>query len=151
MLNKEQSLAFFLPLLVAAVLGLMNQYRYESLYGELDNSGVLTQATIISKQLIRRGTDRPNFAYEMLVGFTVGERMLRGRVLVTNGFYNQHEPSEVVPIRYLPDDPKIREIDPAMRDKSARSNLVIICILVFIGFANIIIVGGKTELSHRNE
>jgi hypothetical protein len=135
-----------LPFAGAILYGLWTYLGTDGIYRDLDAFGVETQATIISKQIIRSGTDRPRFAYEMTVGFSVGDQMRRGKVRVTSGFYDSHNPAEQVTIRYLPNDPQVREIDPAMRGKSMRDAIAIIGILLVIGFANI----GMSREAERN-
>ncbi|TNF21610.1 MAG: hypothetical protein EP318_06560 [Rhodobacteraceae bacterium] len=140
-----------LPFVLALLYGLWSLDRADSRYGRLEAYGVETRATILSKRVVRRGTDRPRHAYEMTIGFTVGDRMRRGTVEVTRGFHDRHDPPERVPIRYLPEDPQIREIDPAMRDKTRHGTFTIIGILLFVGVANIFMAGGASTGRRRKE
>jgi len=137
----ERSVFLLLPFVGAILYGLWSLHRADNHYGDLDAFGVETQATIISKQIISTNTNRPRTAYDMTVGFTVGDKMRRGHVRVTKGFYHSHNPPERVPIRYLPDDPQVRSIDPAMRDRSRRRSITIVGILLFIGVANLFFTG----------
>lgn len=130
-----------LPFVLALIYGLWSYHSSDSYYRNLMEQGVETQATIISKRIIRSGTDRPRYSYVMTVGFTVGDKMRRGRVPVTRGFYDSHDPPQRVPIRYLPDDPATRLIDPGLREKSMRGAFTIVGILLFIGMANIFMAG----------
>lgn len=143
--SKEKAMGFLLPLVLAAGFILFNQYKNHNLYKDLDNHGRQTMATILDKRIVRYGTDRPSFTYQMRVGFTVGDKMIRGHVQVTREFYEQHHAPQRVPIRYLPDKLHIREVDPAMRDQSKRRNRTIIGLLVFIAFANLFVVGNKRQ------
>lgn len=124
-------------MILAVCFNLYSQNKQRDSYGKLDDFGRETIATIVKKRIVRYGSDRPGHYYEMTVGFTVGEKMIRGPVQVTGGFYKKHVESDRVLIRYLPDNPKIREIDPAMRSQSSRKNHTIEWILVFIAFANL--------------
>jgi len=138
-------MGFLLPLVLATVFILFNQYKYQNLYGDLDNHGRETMATVIDKRIVHVNHDRPSHYYQMIIGFTVGDKMIRGHVQVTSDFYAQHEAPDRVPIRYLPDNPQIREIDPAMRSLSKRRNLTIIAILLLIAFANLLVLGNNHE------
>ncbi|WP_417522499.1 DUF3592 domain-containing protein [Marinovum sp.] len=134
-----------LPFVLALLYGLWSYHSSDSHYRELEARGVESRATIISKRIIRSGTDRPRYSYVMTVGFTVGDKMRRGRVPVTRSYYDSHDPPQRVPIRYLPDDPDTRMIDPAMREKSMRGALTIIGILLFVGVANIFMASDATR------
>lgn len=125
------------PFAAALAYGLWSLSVSDRYYGDLDAYGVETGATVLAKRVVRSGTDRPRHHYQMTVGFTVGETMRRGAVEVTRDFYERHDPPQRVSIRYLPADPQIREIDPAMRGKSGRKTLTIVALLLFIGFVNL--------------
>lgn len=125
------------PFAAALLYGFWSFTSSDRHYGALDRSGVETMATILDKRVVRHGTDRPRYRYEMTIGFTVGETMRRGTVQVSSGFYERHEPPQRVPIRYLPTDPQIRSIDPAMHGKSMRNALTIVLLLLFIGLVNL--------------
>lgn len=100
-------------------------------------------ATIIDKRIVRGHGDRPGAQrFEMTVGFTVGDTMRRGSVAVTRAFYDMHQPPERVPLRYVPDEPEIREIDPDLRDDKTVRNLMIIALLVGIGVFNLLSLSG---------
>ena len=140
-INKEKALGFLLPLVCAVVFILFNQYKYDNLYGDLDDHGRQTMATIIDKSIVHINDDRPSHYYQVKVGFTAGDKMLRGYVQVTSDFYAQHDAPDRVAIRYLPDNPRIREIDPALRDQSKRRNRIIIMIFLLIAFVNVFMIG----------
>ncbi|MHA6324323.1 DUF3592 domain-containing protein [Roseivivax sp. CAU 1753] len=144
-LSLERGVILAMPFILAMLYGFWTYHSTGSYYGDLDALGVETQATIISKRIRRGGGDRPRHAYDMTVGFSVGDTMRRGTVTVTRAFYDSHDPPDRVAIRYLPDDPQIREIDPAMRGKSMRGALTIIGILLFIGVANLFMTGAATR------
>ena len=145
-ISKKQAIGFFLPLFIAAIYYVFMHHAHSDQYDDLDNFGRSTQATIIAKQLIRRGSDRPSFYYQMKVGFTVGEKMLRGNVMVSKTFYDRYETTDSVPIRYLPEDPSIRELDPAMRNQSKNNTLTIVLIFVFISTINLFML---TEMGNK--
>ncbi|KFB09024.1 DUF3592 domain-containing protein [Nitratireductor basaltis] len=132
-----RTLVLALPFAAAFLYGLWTYHGSDKIYRGLEAHGVETQATIISKRIIRSGTDRPRYAYEMTVSFTVGDKMRRGNVSVTSGFYDRHNPPDRVTIRYMPHDPQTRQIDPAMRGNAMREALTVIAILLFIGVVNI--------------
>lgn len=144
-ISKEKAIGFLLPLLLAAVFMLFNQYKYRNLYGDLDDFGRETMATIFDKRIVRYGTDRPGHYYQMIVGFTVGDKMLRAHVQVTSDFYQNHEAPERVSIRYLPDNPLVREIDPDLRTQLNRRSHVIVLIFVCIAFVNLFFIGDNKK------
>jgi len=95
-------------------------------------------ATIIERNTIFDNSARslpPR--YEMIVGFAVGDVMRRGSVQVTLSYFDAHRPGERVPIRYLPDDPHIREIDPARRSKFIREGVCLIALLLGVAAYNL--------------
>ncbi len=140
-------LVLALPFAAAFLYGVWTYHGSDKSYRDLEAHGVETLATIISKHIIRSGTDRPRYAYVMTVSFTVGDKMRRGNVSVTSGFYDRHNPPDRVPLRYLPHDPQTRQIDPAMRANAMRQTLTIIGILLFIGIVNI----GMARSADRTE
>ena len=142
--SVERRVFLVLPFVGAILYGGWSLHRADSYYGDLERLGVETQATIISKQIVRSNTKPARTAYDMTVGFTVGDKMRRGHVRVTRRFYHDHAPPDRVPIRYLPDDPQVRWVDPAMQGHSMRGTLTIVGILLFIGVANLFIEGNKT-------
>ena len=125
------------PFAAALLYGFWSFSSTDRHYASLERFGVETMATILDKRMVRHGTDRPRYHYEMTVGFTVGETMRRGSVQVSSSFYERHDPPQRVPIRYLPTDPQVRSIDPAMRGQSMRSAFTIVALLLVIGFANL--------------
>ncbi len=133
--NWPRLAAVFLPIILAVLFGKLSSYQYNAIYGKLDKFGVDTQATILGKHS-RQGKNNSSPYYEMRVRFTVDDNTRLGDVPVTLSYYQSHNKSDRVPIRYLPQDPQIRELDPAMRDRSRRRSNAIIAILVFIGLAN---------------
>ncbi len=144
-ISKEKAIGFLLPIAMAAVFMMFNQYRYENLYGDLDNFGKTTEATVLEKRVVRRGTDRPTFAYEFKVGFTVGEKMRRGWVRVTRQFYDLHDQTSRIPIRYLPDDPQIREVDTGMREHTGNSHSLVAWLFIFIAVVNLFVIGNQQD------
>ena len=136
MLGGERGIGTLLPILIAVMLIGLGIHFYGR-FLHLDAYGHDTMATIIEKNTIfdnsaRSGAPR----YEMIVGFTVGDIMRRGSVQVTSNYFDGHKPGERVPIQYLPDDPQVREIDPARRGKFIREGVVIIMILLAMSLYN---------------
>jgi len=125
-----------LPVLIAAlVFGL--GVHINSRFLKLDAFGHDTMATIIERNTIFDNSARslpPR--YEMIVGFTVGDAMRRGSVQVTLSYFDAHRPGERVPIRYLPDNPHIREIDPARQSKFIREGAGLIALLLGVAAYN---------------
>lgn len=147
--SMERTVFLLLPFVSAFLYGLWSYSSTGSYYADLDAFGIETQATIISKRVIGRGTDRPRPAYEVMVSFTANETMRRGKIRVTGDFYGKHNPPDQVPIRYLPDDPQIREIDPAMRNQSRRGAVTIIGVLLCVGVANLFMSGSLKRHKRR--
>lgn len=135
-LGGERGIGTLLPVLIAAfVLGL--GIHINGRFLNLDAFGQDTMATIIERNTIFDNSARslpPR--YEMIVGFTVGDIMRRGSVPVTLTYFDAHKPGERVPIRYLPDDPKIREIDPARQGKFIREGVGLIALLLALAAYN---------------
>jgi len=150
-ISKEKAIGFLFPLMLAVVFALYNQNQYRDLYGDLDDFGRQTMATIIDKRVARYNPERPLYKHQMMVSFTVGGKMMRGHVQVTSDFYEKHEVTERVPIRYLPENPQIREIDSAMRDRFKKQNLTVILVFVFIAFANFFFVGERRQKNQADE
>ncbi len=71
------------PFAAALLYGFWSFSSTDRHYGALERFGVETMATILDKRMVRHGTDRPRYHYEMTVGFTVGETMRRGSVQVS--------------------------------------------------------------------
>ncbi len=138
-----------MPIVLAVLYGLWARHNYQNYYGRLDSHGVEAQATIIGKYTGTSGNIRSSAYYEIRFEFTVDGKRRRGRIRVTRGFYKSHDPPDKVPIRYLPQDPQIREMDPRMRRKSRRDTYAIIAILLFIGLANIFVIRGERHGQHR--
>ncbi|MCD7058637.1 DUF3592 domain-containing protein [Pelagibacterium xiamenense] len=136
-----------LPFAGAIFYGVWSYHSTDQTYRDLDASGVKTQARIVSKRIIRSGTDRPRYAYEMTVRFTIGAQVRQSTVPVTSGFFDRHNPPDEVTLRYLPDDPAVGEIDPDMRGSSLQDTLTIVGILLFIGVVNI----GMARDAERNK
>lgn len=112
-------------------------FHFYGRFLHLDAYGHDTMATIIEKNTIFDNSARSGQTrYEMIVGFTVGDIMRRGSVQVTSSYFDEHQPGERVPIQYLPDDPQVREIDPARRGKFIREGVVIIVLLLAMSLYN---------------
>lgn len=139
-----------LPFIGAILYGLWSYHQSESHYGALDAHGVDAQASVIAKQVITTGSDRLRSAYDMTVDFSVEGRLQRGHLRVTKGFYDSHSPADRVLIRYLPSDPQTRMIDPAMRGRSAVAPITIVCLLLFIGVANVFFVDNRAGAVWRS-
>lgn len=135
-LGGERGVGTLLPVLIAAfVLGL--GIHINGRFLNLDAFGKDTMATIIERNTIFDNSARslpPR--YEMIVGFTVGDVMRRGSVPVTLTYFDAHGPGERVPIRYLPDDPQVREIDPARQAEFIREGVGLIALLLAIATYN---------------
>jgi hypothetical protein len=135
-LGGERGVGLLLPLLFA--LGFMAaSYSINARFIRLQAFGQNTMATIIKKNKILPQTDRlGGIRYEMTVGFTLDTTMRRGKVSVTGKYYDDHEAGERVPIRYLPDDPQTREIDPDRKGQFIKETMMIVALLVAIAVYN---------------
>lgn len=135
-LGGERGVGTLLPIVIAAfVLGFVVHVNGRFL--KLDAFGHDTMATIIERNTIFDNSARSlSTRYEMVVGFTVGDIMRRGSVQVTLTYFDAHKPGERVPIRYLPDDPQIREIDPARQGEFIREGLGLIVLLLGVAAYN---------------
>ena len=143
--------AILLRIICGILYGIWSCQGYTARYGALDASGVETEATILSKHTGKAGNIRSPVRYRMRVGFSAGDRRHRGFVPVTRGFYNRHDPPDRVPIRYLPEDPQVRELDPALRGRSVRKTIAIIAVLLFVGLANAFLEVGNEDRKQRRE
>lgn len=144
--------------MVIAVFVIALGIHFYGRYLQLDALGQETMATIIERNTIFDNSARPGPPrYEMIVGFTVGDIMRRGSVPVTLSFFDTHKPGERVPIQYLPDNPHVREIDPARRGKFIREGMVVIALLLAMAVYNFFNLkparsrrtGGRADKLHR--
>ncbi len=135
--------AVMLPIVGGVLYGVWSWQNYQAYYGRLDAFGVETQARVISKYTGKTGNERSSPYYTMRVEFSVDNKLRRGNVRVTRGFYKRHDAPDRVPIRYLPEDPQIRELDPDVRNRS--KGIVIVVILLFIGLANGVMGVGREQ------
>lgn len=142
----ERGLGFILPLLFATMLATLAIYQNQR-FVQLELAGETGIATIQSKwsgpsyECSRNGSTQ----YRMQVSFTVGEIMRRGEVSVSHRFYYAHNEGEQVAIRYLPDTPQIREIDPSRHAKFVKEWLLIIGLLVAISIYNLLFLEPATK------
>ncbi len=135
--------AVVLPIIAGILFGVWDWNRYQNYYGRLDAHGVETQARVIAKYTGTAGNARSSAYYRMQVEFSVDNTLRRGVVDVTRRYFKRHDAPDRVPIRYLPEDPQIRELDPAMRNRS--DGIAIVIIFLFIGLANGVMGIGKEE------
>lgn len=135
-LGGERGIGTWLPVSIAMLvfgLGIHTNGRFLT----LDAFGRDTMATIIERNKIFDNSARSlSTRYEMIVGFTVGDVMRRGSVPVTLSYFNAHKSGERVSIRYLPDDPQIREIDPARQSKLIHEGIGLIALLLGLAVYN---------------
>ncbi len=134
-----------LPIIAGVLYGIWDWRSYQAYYGRLDAFGAETQARIISKHTGQAGNVRSRAYYRMRIEFSVDNKLRRGFVDVTRRYFKRHDAQDRVPIRYLPEDPQIRELDLGMRRKSVRNSIVIVVIFLFIGLANGVMGIGKEE------
>ena len=137
--------AVVLPIVAGMLYGLWEWNRYQDYYGRLDAFGVETPARVIAKYTGTAGNARSGAYHRMQVEFSVDNTLRRGVVDVTRRFFKRHDAPDRVPIRYLPEDPQIRELDPRVRRKSVKDSIAIVVIFLFIGLANGVMGVGKEE------
>ena len=137
--------AVVLPIVGGVLCGVWSWQNYQAYYGRLDAFGVETQARIISKYTGQTGKAGSRPYYRMQVEFSVDNKLRRGVVDVTRRYFRRHDAPDRVSIRYLPEDPQIRELDPGMRRRSVKNGIVIVVIFLFIGLANGVMGVGREE------
>ncbi|GEM_PF-2146285 len=137
--------AVVLPIIAGILYGVWDWRSYQAYYGRLDAFGVETQARIISKHTGQAGNVRSRPYYRMQVEFSANNKLRRGFVDVTRRFFKRQDAQDRVPIRYLPEDLQIRELDPGVRGRSVKNSIAIVVILLFIGLANGVMGVGKEE------
>lgn len=133
----ERGLGILLPILFALALSLLFYWQNQR-FISLNLSAIETVATIIEKSAgpAYHG-DRPGaIQYRMQISFSVDGILRRGEVSVGRAFYRTHDEGERVPIRYLPSDPQIREVDPTRQGRFIKEWIMIIGLVLAIGVYN---------------
>ncbi|PHR96783.1 MAG: hypothetical protein COA78_28355 [Blastopirellula sp.] len=135
-LGSERGIGLLIPVILAISMLAFTIHRNLD-YWRLDTLGATALATIIDKiedRSIHEG--KISIRYAMRVGFTVGDTMRRGSVGVTRAFFHAHDEGARIPIRYMPLDPQIRDIDPDYRGSLMYNAIWIAAFFVGIGVYN---------------
>jgi len=145
-LGGEPGVGLILPLLFAIALAALAAYQNQR-FIQLELMGQTGVATIQSKSSgpAFEGDRNGSTKYRMIVSFAVGETIRRGEVSVGRDFFRTHNDGDQVAIRYLPNDPQIREIDPSRQARFVKEWILIIGLLLAIGVYNFFALEGTKK------
>ncbi len=102
----------------------------------LEAHGMETSAVVTGKAVTeRRGGSGTSATNEYLVRyqFKVGNEWHRDRKIVSRSFYDSIESGDTVPVRYLPSDSSINEIEPGRLWTGSRIAMGIGALVVLLG------------------
>ncbi len=113
-------------------------YRMGSQSRMLDAHGREASAVVTGKSVTKRrggsGTSTTN-EYSVRYQFKVGNERHRDRKIVSRSFFDSVEADDTVPVRYLPSDPAINEIEPGQIRMNSRIAIGIGTLIVLLGGA----------------
>lgn len=111
-------------------------YRMGSQGRMLEAHGMEASAVVTGKSVAKRrggsGTSAIN-EYSVRYQFKVGNERHQDRKIVSRSFFDSVEADDTVPVRYLPSDPAINEIEPGRLWTGSRIAMGIGALFVLLG------------------